>query len=417
LNIFRKYNPTNQKPIKGNVATVAIFARKKVCDEKLPIEHIIFRKTRTVEQKIFLEVDKYDFHLISQSSALYEKHIWKSNLLGGGRLNNLISRLSELSSVGDYVDNRKIKGWISNEGYIIGSLNPQPAPWITDKPMLPTQAFTEKGIDRSKITIETEKEFEGARTEKLFTPPHILIKENIGKNKIPVYFSDQYLTFKDSIIGIAAPEADRKELFKLYKAFEKYNDVYRFFITSTSNKYLIKKATVIHKQDVMSLPYPEDKEELSLSFVEQILCDDVLDYYTDLLSKGSKSKTNEPANQKELKLFSQVFTKALNSIYEQTNKSFYLKKIYDWNEYCMTEFNYGENAEFEGIEKGSEIDEEIKSLVEAKYGESVYLIKVVKIYQKNKVLLLKPKSLRFWLRSIALKDADEVFSDLIKAGY
>lgn len=83
----------------------------------------------------------------------------------------------------------------------------------------------------------------------------------------------------------------------------------------------------------------------------------------------------------------------------------------------MTEFGYGEKADFEGIEKGSEIDEEIKSLVEAKYGESIYLIKVVKIYQKNKVLLLKPKSLRFWLRSIALKDADEVFSDLIKAGY
>ena len=162
---------------------------------------------------------------------------------------------------------------------------------------------------------------------------------------------------------------------------------------------------------------PEDKEELNLSFVEQILCDDVLDYYTDLLSKGSKSKTNKAANEEQLKLFGEVFTKALNSIYKQTNKSFYLKKIYDWNEYCMTEFSYGENAEFEGVEKGAEIDEEIKSLVEAKYEESVYLIKVVKIYQKNKVLLLKPKSLRFWLRSIALKDADEVFSDLIKAGY
>ena len=416
LEIFKKYNPQTKK-IAGNVATVALFARKKACDEKLPIEHIIFRKTRTVEQKIFLEVDKYDFHRISQSSALNEKHIWKSNLLGGGRINNLVSRLSELNSVGNFIDGKKTEGWISNEGYIIGSLNPQPASWITDKPMLPTQAFTEKGIDRNKITTETEKEFEGARTEKLFTPPHILIKENIGKNKIPIYFSDEYLTFKDSIVGIAAPETDRKELLELYKAFEKYNDVYRFFITSTSNKYLIKKATVIHKQDVMSLPYPEDKEDLNLSFVEQILCDDVLDYYTDLLSKGSKSKTNKSVNQEDLKLFSGVFTKALNSIYAQSNKSFHLKKIYDWNEYCMTEFNYGENAEFEGIEKGAEIDEEIKSLVEAKYGESVYLIKIIKIYQKNKVLLLKPKSLRFWLRSIALKDADEVFSDLIKAGY
>ncbi len=419
LEIFKKYNPRTKK-ISGNVATVALFANKKEFDENLPIEHIIFRKTRTVEQRIVLEVDKYDFHFISQLNALDEKHIWKSNLLGGGRLNDLISRLSELRTVGHFIDNKKIEGWIANEGYIIGSIDDKtrkPADYIHLKPKLPTEAFSESGVNKSQITNETESLFHTTGDKRIYYPPHILIKENIGKNKLPIYFSDEYLTFKDSIIGIAAPETDRKELLDLYSAFEEFNNVYRFFITSTSNKYLIKKATVIHKQDVMSLPYPEDKEELKLSFVEQILCDDVLNYYTDLLSKGSKSKTNEPATQKELEQFGEVFTKALNSIYEQSNKSFYLKKIYDWREYCMTEFGYGENADFEGIEKGSEIDEEVKSLVEAKYGESVYLIKVVKIYQKNRVLILKPKSLRFWLRSIALKDADEVFSDLIKAGY
>jgi len=416
LEIFKKYNPQNRK-IAGNVATVALFAKKVKCNEKFPIEHIIFRKTRSVEEKIFLEVDKYDVHRISQSDALYDKSIWKCNLLGGGRLNNLINRLSKLSSIEDFINN---KSWIANEGYIVGSPNDKtrkPADYINKKYTLPTKAFKENEVDEKQITIETADKFHTTGDKRIYEPPHLLIKENIGKRKIPTYFSDDYLTFKDSIIGIAAPKAEREELLELQEAFENYSDVYRFFITSISNKYLIKKATVIHKQDVMSLPYPEDKEELNLSFVEQILCDDVLDYYTDLLSKGSKSKTNKNANEEELKQFGEVFTEALNSIYEQSNKSFYLKKIYDWREYCMTEFGYSENAVFEGIEKGSEIDEEIKSLVEAKYGESVYLIKVVKIYQKNKVLLLKPKSLRFWLRSIALKDADEVFSDLIKAGY
>lgn len=414
LDIFRKRNPQTQK-MTGNVPTVALFARNNICNEKLFIEHIIFRKTRSVEEKIFLEVDKYDVQRISQSDALYNKSIWKCNLLGGGRLSNLINRLSDLSSIEDFVND---KNWISGEGYIVhGNTNRIKADYITGQRHLPTETFTEKPVDESKFIIEESQYFLRPRQKEIYEPPHLLIKENIGKRKIPTYFSDDYLTFKDSIIGINAPENDREELLELSKAFEKHKDIYRLFVTATSNEYLVGRATSILKQDIMNLPYPEGKEELNLSFVEQILCDDVLDYYTDLLSKGSKSKTNKNVREEELKQFGEVFTKALNSIYEQSNKSFYLKKIYDWSEYCMTEFGYGENAVFEGIEKGSEIDEEIKSLVEAKYGESIYLIKVVKIYQKNKVLLLKPKSLRFWLRSIALKDADEVFSDLIKAGY
>ena len=415
LKIFKKYNPQNRK-IAGNVATVALFAKKVKCNEKLPVKHIIFRKTRSVEEKIFLELDKYDIHKITQSNAIYEKNIWKCNLLGGGRLNNLIARLLDLESIEDFITRNDLAYGV---GYEIGSAEKQikSAPYITGHKTLPTRAFTEKGVEVNKIEIEKAENFHRISSEKLFTSPHLLIKKNIGVNKIPTYFTDEYLTFKDSIIGVSAPEDKRKLLLELSNAFEKNKAIYKLLIAATSNEYLISRATTMLNQDIMNLPYPEDKTELQLSFVEQILCDDVLDYYINLLSKGSKSKTNKNASEEELKQFGEVFTKALNSIYEQSNKSFYLKKIYDWREYCMTEFGYGEKANFEGIEKGSEIDEEIKSLVEAKYGESIYLIKVVKIYQKNKVLLLKPKSLRFWLRSIALKDADEVFSDLIKAGY
>ncbi len=33
------------------------------------------------------------------------------------------------------------------------------------------------------------------------------------------------------------------------------------------------------------------------------------------------------------------------------------------------------------------------------------------------VYLIKPKQVRYWLRSIALRDADEMMVDLFKAGY
>ncbi|HLP45746.1 MAG TPA: hypothetical protein VK469_07360 [Candidatus Kapabacteria bacterium] len=45
------------------------------------------------------------------------------------------------------------------------------------------------------------------------------------------------------------------------------------------------------------------------------------------------------------------------------------------------------------------------------------VIRVLPIYDKNVIFLVKPKQLRYWLSSIAVRDADETFEDLVKQGY
>lgn len=412
LDVFKKYNPKTKKTV-ANIATVAIFAEKKACNKKNIIKHKVFRRTKSARERLFLEIDKYDIHLVPHEESIIDKHVWKSNLLGGGRLNSLINRLASLRTIGDLIDTSK--GWIVNEGYIIGSKSQKPAPYITGKRLLPTEAFTEEGVDRTQITTEHALLFEGPRTEELFTPPHLLIKENMGRKKIPTYLSDEYLTFKDSIVGISVPGDDRDKLSSLESAFEKNADIYRVFIAATSNKYLVKKATVLQKQDLMALPYPEQNNQIKLSFTEQILCEDVLDHYIKVASK-SHSDT-KVANESELVRFGEIFSRALNSVYGDSSKSFMLKKIYECAQHYLCGFEYGEFIKYEGVELDPTIAENLDQLVMSKYGESVHVTKVVKLYEKNKILLLKPKMRRFWLRSIALRDADEVFSDLIKAGY
>ena len=158
---------------------------------------------------------------------------------------------------------------------------------------------------------------------------------------------------------------------------------------------------------------------MKLSYVEQIICDDVLNYQIEMLSKGSAAEANwKRASKPDLKKFGDVFSKALNSIYEETDKCFYLAKIYDWGAFYITEFDYGKPTGVLGdAEKINELTEHIESLIEIKYLPNVLLIKILKLYEKDKVYLIKPKTLRYWLRSIAIKDADEVFSNLIDAGY
>ncbi len=398
----------------AKVPTSAIFIQKQTYDKEKPITHITVRRTKSVEEKIFFEIDKYDFHYVSSYDALHNKHIWKCNLLGGGRIKNLIDRLSDIDSVETFI---KAKDWIYGVGYEVGSPSKQvtPAPYITLKSTIPTRAFSENGIDSNQITIETAEKFHRISDERLFTPPHLLIKKMIGVSKIPNYFSDKYLTFKDSIIGIADPKNKKEELLKFSNKFEQNKTIYKFYIAATSNEYLVGRATTILNQDIMNLPYSEDKDEMKLSYVEQIICDDVLDYQVEMLSKGSAAEVNwKKATKTDLQKFGEVFNKMLNSVYGKSGKYFYLKKIYDWGEFFVTEFNYGVNTGDLEFVKRDEQSEDIKSLIETKFTSSMFLNKTVRLNERNKVSFFKPKTLRYWLRSIALKDADDVFSDLVK---
>ena len=401
---------------KADVPTAAIYVQKIPHNPKQSITHLTIRRTKATDEKLFFEVDSYDFHSVSQTDALTDKHVWKCNLLGGGRLKYLTDRFSVLRTIKQFVEGN---GWESGEGFIETTKKVEPADYISFKPFLPTKAFKESNIDLKQIKPLGEIRLHRKTNPKIFSAPHLLIKENIGKTKIPTFFSDDYLTFKDKIVGIAVPINDRNKLIEFNENFNEFRIINRFFITATSNQYLVGRATAILKQDIMNLPYPEDKEELELSYAENIICEDVLKYYVELLSKGDKAKVNNKAEVEDLNAFAEVFSTALNSIYEEPNKSFHLDNIQDLGQLYLCEFNYGENTEGGQIsiqinEKG---DDYLKSLVKSTINENINLTRIVKLYQKNKVFLLKPKALRYWLKSIALRDADEVFSDLLKAGY
>lgn len=404
---------------KANVPTAAIYAQKTSNIDKKAVSHLTIRRTKASDEKLFFEVDSYDFHQVSQIDSKNDKHVWKCNLLGGGRLRNLIQRLSEYQSIGQYLEvKRKNNNWIFSEGYTIGNRK-NPADFITNKQSLPSIAFNEFGINKEDIYTELEDKFEAPRIRALYEPPVLLIKENIGKLKIPTYFSDEYLTFKHEVIGVAAPDNERHHLYALYKSFDTHRLIQRTFIAGTSNRYLVGRATSILMQDIMNLPYPEDKEELELSYAENIICEDVLKYHIELLSKGNKAKANDKAETEHLNAFGDVFTTALNSIYEEPNKSFYLNSIQDLGQLYLCEFNYGQNTEGRQIPIGinDKGDDYLKSLINSKLSQNIRIKRVIKLYEKNKVYLIKPKALRYWLKSIALRDADEVFSDLLKAGY
>jgi len=425
----------------ANVPVTAVFAKNQPPDET-EILHVTVRRTKPAREKLYFELDHYDFHKVPFQEALKNKLVWKANLLGGGRLGHLLNRFALMKTFKDFLDDKKSKeGWRIAEGFKIGNKKEidefvrlkekrfgltemeekqlqkfkkkyKAADHLTGKSTLPADAYTDRGIDEKKIYILTDEYFHRrVENSEIFKKPHLLIKKKAAKSSIPIIFRNDDLTFRHDIIGIHAPENQINHLRKVAKRI-KDNRLYLFHVAGFSSTYMIGRATSILKKDIESLPYPEDEKELELSDLEQILVNDVLDYMLDFRRYGEKAESEKTVTRQQLDQFSNVYCQVLNSVY----KNFKPYDHLETDSYICFPFYYNNSStiisnEIEGLEDA--LDELIKNNVNS----NSRIIRMLRIYENNVIYLIKPKQTRYWLRSVAIRDADETFSDLVAQGF
>ena len=414
---------------KKNVAVSAFFLQSKVPDEN-PIYHITVKKLKSAKERQYFEIDHYDFHRVSKSNALQNPHIWKSNLLGGGRLVSFINRLATFQTLKEFLEKKKSNGWVYGDGFIKGKKDEllvesdfekkkggySEAPYLMDAEYVEPEDFTESGITTTKKN--TEKYFQWPRNENIFKPSLLLIKKNIGSNSIPVFFSDKALGFKNEIIGIHSPVEEKAELKKVYDRI-KDNSLYRFYILTTSARSGVSRSTkTVLQKDILGLPFPEKKEEIELTKFDKILVNDTLKYGLDFLGKETNVKVLKESSEKELISFGKVFCEILNSLFKTDSKKYYQKDIYQMDSFTCVVFDYGKETTItKKVKNDLEVESHIAELVYNKMGSSYRINRVIEIYEGDLIYLIKPKELRYWLQSIALRDADETIVDLYNAGY
>lgn len=59
----------------------------------------------------------------------------------------------------------------------------------------------------------------------------------------------------------------------------------------------------------------------------------------------------------------------------------------------------------------------IDALLREQCASGLTVTRIARIYDRGCIFLLKPDRLRYWLRSVALRDADETLADLADQGY
>ncbi|MBW8016856.1 MAG: N-6 DNA methylase [Planctomycetes bacterium] len=389
--------------------TIAVFACAGKPTANHFINHWTFRRTVSVKERICFELDHYDCHRISQRQAETDPYVWRANLLGGGRLVEMSQRIRSMRTLAKYLENKK--DWDYGEGFIAAKTGKrEPAPFLTGKPLLPTKAFTESGIDENQISTVTDTHFRSAYTEDRYSAPIILIKE---LDSLPIAFREEgFLAYRDKIVGIHALQAPVAELRRLYEILHVNHNTYRFCCTLNGSQSLVSKATAILKQDIDLLPYPKDHKDLQFSFWERALCEDVLDYIADYVRLGQNSELLcKKADSSNLKEYSRIFCRMLGSIYDNLKASTPIS----WNNLICQPFYFGDSPELTWLDSSAEAN--LEKLIYDESHECLRTVRVVRLYDKNVLLIIKPNRLRYWIRSTAIRDADDTLTELYDQGY
>lgn len=387
--------------------TVAVLATRRKPKPDHSIAHYTFRRTVSVHERLGFELDHYDCHAVPQRVAEQHDWVWRVNLLGGGRLQQLTERFAAMQTLREFVEDQK---WDYGEGFVAAKTGRrEPAPWLTGKPFLPTSAFTEKGIDESQITDVTETKFRSAYAEARYTAPIVMIRE---LDSLPCVFRRKgFLAYKANIVGISSPLSEGKKLRRFYDRFLAHREVLRPLCLLLGSQALLGKSTVPMKRDFDALPWPENDDSLQLSFWEKALCDEVVEYVAEYVRRGQNSRLlRDAVSPAQLGEYSALFVRLLGSVYSnlRATRSFTFDGLA-----CQT-FCFGDAPE---LRWPADWKLNLRSLVYSRQGEALRAVRVLRFYEANTILIVKPDRLRYWIRSTAIRDADETLTDLREQGY
>ena len=402
-----------------SVESCAVFYKNEKT-ENYNISHVVSRLLNTTKNGLCFEFDYYDFFEITKQQAIEDEGVWRCNLLGGRRLNRLIHKLNQKNSyqttLEDYVLNHlKIEKEAYSEGFMRGTPKGEKSgknkfcDYIVNKPILNANNFNEDRLPK----FNTDQKFYYTPNEKAFLGPIVAIKEQITKSQLLIRNIKNDVAYDSRIVGISLNGIPQnRDLYTILKQNERINALKTI---ATCSQFFLGSSSVIQKADIDNWMIPLQEDHLALSFSEQIIVDDVLDYIYPSWYGAEKAVINKNhSNIDNIKEYANIFSQAFNAIYKKGDKEQKMKRIIEGNSFFALEFYYS-NEEFEITEIQSE--SEMQKILCNQTSRNAVLNRILRIYGDNTITFVKPKNLRYWLKSIALRDIDDVLEDMLDAGY
>lgn len=111
--------------------------------------------------------------------------------------------------------------------------------------------------------------------------------------------------------------------------------------------------------------------------------------------------------------FSETFARQVNAIYKKRSVQALAPQV--WPGVICQPFAFGKgNVDWSDAEA---LKGKLGALLHERQDGALQVTRIARIYDGNFIFLLKPDRLRFWMRSVALRDADETLAELRAQGF
>lgn len=415
---------------KTKVATVAVkVVAQKPCKNNYT-EHIIVRNSLANEKgAIRFQIDKYDKFKVFLSQVFVNPHIWKINLLGGGVLKQFIAKWKSYNTIEEYFESKKIE---SNTGFqkdqkaindsklhINGG---ERVKNIKGLHLLDSKHFLFDDLEKNIINlIDVDTEVRVPKNG--FKALSVLLRLNINAG-LPIFYCDRELATAKGVLRISHFQKEILERF--VSCFKENRELYIFLLKALSPKTYIQQggAYTIDKQDIMQLPIQVDQfgKVIPLDFsskFDRIVMNEITEV-AESLNKIESSIFNL-VSQEDLQAYADIFMEELNLVYSDKDYAFKCKRqvIHREKDYVWVTFEHTNKSLELELELDSSGEEEFDNIIyDYSQNEALIINKIITYYgHDNQISFIKPNKRKYWMRTIAYRDAENVKSDMFKKGY
>lgn len=394
-------------------------------------------------------IEDRDVARIPAAVASAHPFVWKTAMWGGPRDWELVSRLTKLPSLEAVADQR---GWTHGEGFIIGTTNRTEAEWLTGKPYVDPHRFESFAIDEDSLPMLKETLFHRPRTKKkaIFRGPHVLVRQAPGGDEgIEASLLRGYAVFKDCLFGLSGPRADMAVLGAVSAAL--MTEVCRYFAMMTSSEWLVERDE-LQEGELMRMPVPsalsdgllqitysqlaaaaehsglgqrlirEVSKAYGLAGNENALVRDAVTYTLDYFRFGKSSRAAQPPTDTMLRDYGETLCRSLCHSFGCEGKTGFSARIYTGDSPMIVasvdlSARRG-NRPVVVCDASKELSEALRrmdAVLLEKTHAGVFVRRDVRIYEGDTAYIAKRNERRFWTRSAALREADGIYADVMRA--
>ena len=385
----------------------------------------------------------------SRRQVANHPYIWKVALWGTPRDLTLIEDLCERFPSLTEVSQRR--GWLIRKGVTVNGSSENRAADLAEMRYVPVVAVEPFRVSSSQDDRIGREVFHRPGDRRVYQGPHVLIRGGaIRGGLLASVFLPDDAVFKDGIIGIAGPSADR-DLLKVICAFMN-SSLARYYQFLTASTWGVER-DVVRLTEYTRFPcaIPMEATDLLHNIValvdriqlngadhdwrpaldelvyraygitpsEQQTLEDFLETTMERHYRGMEANAFAAPSADELTLYAQAYAE----VFENTiggNREL-LPTVYEGSPpYRAVSFRLAPK-DSQGRRPRITFDPDLNDLLvrleriaTEQRARSLYFRRNIKVYEPEEVHIVKPSERRFWTRTAAYNDADETIAQLLR---